>query len=489
LAQFGADYSTESRLAWVGEKDTPDRAAIVRRYRDLFTTSQVESAKAFYESATEEMKERARRVYFALLSMNIAEQTVEMDDRLDAKLLKAKVEIDGEKLPYYQAVSETMHEPDFERRESLFTAAEKVIADTNSLRREMLARELKVISDWGYSNFVDLVATEKLMDYKAFRSSINQLAEAITPIYIDAMGKWVSEALGREFPGIHRVHASYLRGVPKFNQYFPSERLASVADKSFAALGLRLADYPNIHLDLEDRPKKNPRAVCFTTKVPDEIHLIIKPTDTQQDYDAFFHEAGHALHFGLTDRALPLEFKEFSTSHALTEVYSYTTASIVGQPGWLEKYLEISPDKALEISRATTLVDLMMLMRYVGKLNYELDFFESPLDDKRNRALYADTLTRCSGFTYDGESYLDDMDGGLYVADYLRAWITQAMMEEYLTQEFGAAWYENKKTGQFLRELFAQGVAIENEDISRKLGYKQWDVGPLIRRYKKLIQE
>lgn len=489
LADFAAEYSTESRLSWVGEKDAPDRAAIVRRYSDLFSRNQVEAAKRLYESSEGELRERARRLYFSLLGMNISEQTVELGDQLDTRLLSSKVEVDGEKLPYYQAQAEYMHEADFDRRERLFAATEKIVAETNPLRREMLERELELIGSWGYPGFVELIAEEKGIDYAAFRARIEELYAEVEPIYHQAMGEWTEKAFGKPFPGLHRVHSVYLRGLPTYNKFFPAELLQSVAQASLGALGLGLDQFPQIHVDTEDRPKKNPRAVCFTTRVPDEIHLIIKPTGTQHDYEAFFHEAGHALHFGLTDPALPLELREFSTSHALTEVYSYAIESLTRQPVWLERYLAVPPEEAREISRSAYLVDLMMFARYVGKLRYELDFFADPLNDSRNRSLYAETLTRSSGFTYAPTSYLDDMDSGLYVADYQRAWLTQAMVEEYLPREFGEEWFASPKVGEFFRSLWARGVSIENEDLARELDYEPWDTAPLRRRYEKLEEK
>jgi hypothetical protein len=489
LADFIAEYSTESRLSWVGEKDAPDRARIVRKYSELFTKAQVEAAKTFYESSEGETRERARRLYFALLGMNISEQTVELGDRLDTFLLQATVEVDGEELSFYAAQAAIQHEDDFDRRERLAAATEGVVEESNPLRREMLERELDLIGEWGYAGFTELISEQKGIDYVAFRSKINGLFRQVKPIYDEAMSEWVSATLQHAYPGLHRVHSAYLRGLPTFNRFFPSKKLASVAENALGDLGFRLSDLPNIHVDVEDRPKKNPRAVCFVTRTPEEIHLIIKPTGTQHDYEAFFHEAGHALHFGLTPSDLPFEFRDLSTSHALTEVYSYAIESLVRCPGWLTRYLDVPTETAQEIRRASYLVDLMMFARYVGKLNYELDFFTEPGNDERNQKLYAETLTAHSGFSYDPRSYLGDMDSGLYVADYLRAWLTQAALEEHLVREFGEEWYQSGEVGDFFRGLWARGVSLENEDLARELGYEPWDTTPLRRRYETLRGE
>jgi hypothetical protein len=48
---------------------------------------------------------------------------------------------------------------------------------------------------------------------------------------------------------------------------------------------------PNIRLDLEDRPQKNPRACVIASDPPDVVHLITRAQGGLADYQAFMHEA------------------------------------------------------------------------------------------------------------------------------------------------------------------------------------------------------
>ena len=45
LARFLYDRSEEARAVRVGEKEVSEQAAIVERYRDLFTTAQLEALR------------------------------------------------------------------------------------------------------------------------------------------------------------------------------------------------------------------------------------------------------------------------------------------------------------------------------------------------------------------------------------------------------------------------------------------------------------
>ncbi len=124
-----------------------------------------------------------------------------------------------------------------------------------------------------------------------------------------------------------------------------------------------------------------------------------------------------------------------------------------------------------------------MLRRYVAKLTYELGFFEQPLDSERNSRLYSDTLTQATGFLYPPQGYLDDMDEGYYSADYLRAWITESMVRDYLKRNYGPEWFANPEAGKFLKGLWSRGVSIDNEDVARELGYEPFDTTYLANQF------
>ena len=81
---------------------------------------------------------------------------------------------------------------------------------------------------------------------------------------------------------------------------------------------------------------------------------------------------------------------------------------------------------------------------------------------------------------YDPRNYLSDMDGGFYSADYLRAWIRSAQLRAHLVREVGEDWWRSAKTGEILRDLFAEGTKPTSEEIAARLGFDPLDTGPLV---------
>jgi hypothetical protein len=129
------------------------------------------------------------------------------------------------------------------------------------------------------------------------------------------------------------------------------------------------------------------------------------------------------------------------------------------------------------------LAELYLVRRYAAKLAYELDLFEDPLEEGRNRQLYANTLAAATHFVYAPQNYLDDMDSGYYSADYLRAWITEAMLRRHLEDTYGEDWFARPEAGVFLRDLWATGEKVENEDVARMIGRDPFDTSLLIEQF------
>ena len=106
-----------------------------------------------------------------------------------------------------------------------------------------------------------------------------------------------------------------------------------------------------------------------------------------------------------------------------------------------------------------------------------------PLAEGRNRRLYTTTLSPATHFVYPPQNYLNDMDPGYYSADYLRAWITEAMLRRNLEETYGEDWFTRPEAGEFLRGLWATGEKQENEDVARAIGREPFDTSCLIEQF------
>ena len=86
----------------------------------------------------------------------------------------------------------------------------------------------------------------------------------------------------------------------------------------------------------------------IATDPPRLVHLITRAQGGVHDYEAFLHEAGHALHYAGCDPALPLAFRRLARDHALTEIYSFLLDSIAREPGWHAEHFALDDAQARE---------------------------------------------------------------------------------------------------------------------------------------------
>jgi len=479
------EIQTESRLAYSGIKREQNIAGILERYAWLYNLETIRRVEEAYAWQTDpERRERLRRVYHYLLEGYVGQRTAPLEDALVSFEADATVEVDGESVPYHNVPVLISGEQDFERRNRLREASLDVVEETNPRRLEILRTGLATLEDgFGYDSYTAYNAEKKRVDYGLLRSRMQDFLSETEETYAALMGRWVEETTGRRLGEIGSHHFSYISRVPQYDECFRKDGLLGAYEQTLQMMGLDPASQGNIHIDTEERATKNPRARCYAPSPPEEVHLLIKPVGGLEDYMAFFHEAGHAQHFGNEDPTLDYVERAVSTSNALTEVYSFLLEHLTRNRAWLTRVVGLPERTARGVAYHAGLAELFLVRRYAAKLAYELDFFDEPLAQERNRRLYAATLTAATHFVYAPENYLNDMDPGFYSADYLRAWITEAMLRRHLENTYGDDWFAHPGAGELLRGLWASGEKKENEDIARSIGRKPFDTSCLVEQF------
>ena len=170
--------------------------------------------------------------------------------------------------------------------------------------------------------------------------------------------------------------------------------------ETLSRLGFDLANEASIRLDLDDRPQKSPRACVIASDAPEVVHLITRAQGGLHDYQAFLHEAGHALHYAGCDPDLPYTFRNLSRDHALTEIYSFILEAISREPGWHAEHFDLSDDEATTNAEATTFLDALLYRRYAAKLGFELEFWGRFDEDGGTPDGYSERLGEATGVRY-----------------------------------------------------------------------------------------
>jgi hypothetical protein len=483
-AAYHAESAEEGRAVRVGEKETSERAAIVARHSDLFTHQQLDALRAAEADARDvDERERLHRLRRACEAGVADAELAAGEDQLENLLLAARVRFDGDEVPLRAADAKLAVLPDYAKREELGLLVRTVDASFNERRRDLLAaRDELEGSLAGEPDGVARNEAEKQISLRELEGVLRRTADTVAEEYGRLRERWFERLLGPERTDLPTsAHLRWLRRLSPLESTYPKERSVEVCVETVRALGFDLEAMPNIHLDLDDRPQKSPRACVIAADPPEIVHLITRAQGGLSDYQAFLHEAGHALHYAGCDPHLEWTFRALSRDHALTEIYSYILEAVTREPGWHAVHFGLTDAEASENAEATRFLEALLYRRYAAKLRHELDFWAAfPVEQGGSPRAYELLLTGATGLRYDERGYLSDMDAGFYSADYLRAWIRSAQLSTYLRSEVAEDWWRRGETGEILRELFAEGTRPSSEDIAARLGFDPLDTGPLV---------
>jgi hypothetical protein len=477
--EFIGALDKEHYLHYSGQKDDSDTASIYDRFHDLVSRGTLDELDALYQKATDQ-DERRQLAYLVtfITEAFIGEQVKELSDQTAEVEATATVEIDGEKVPYRYASVVQANEPDRARRQVIYDARRRVVAEQlNPLYDEYWRRAHAVAVELGHTSYEALFAEIKAMDHGLFRGEMEALLQDTDSLYERSLSALVRQKLDLSLDELAPWDMPYLFRAPEYDTYFAADRLLPTLHQTLAGLGIDLSSQKNVHLDTEKREKKSPRAFCAPVRVPDEIYLCVLPQGGQDDYQALLHEAGHTEHFAHVAPDLPFEYRYLGDS-AVTEGFAFLFDHLVADPDWLARHLDYH-DSA-EYVRFGRIGDLYFIRRYVAKLVYELRLHQQNGSLDAMAAVYHDTLSAATLVDFPAEWYLTDVDDGFYVVSYLRAWLLEAALRVMLQDELGPDWFAKPAAGERLASLWSLGQKYTSPRLLLKHGGGRLDAGPLL---------
>ena len=483
LQRYLYERSEEGRAVRVGEKEVSEQAAIVARYADLFSRPQLDALRDAEAQAPQgDERERLYRLRKTCEAGLITAELAERDDALENAILAARVTFRGEELPLRTAQAKLAILDAYADREELGTLQGERSADFNPERLDLLRAGEELEAD--ISGEPDPVARneeEKGISLRELERALDATSRAATEAWTAMRERWFDRLLGPDRDDVPTSnHVAYMRRLSPLEAVYTKERSVPVCVETLTRLGFDLEQEKGIRLDLDDRPQKSPRACVIASDPPQVVHLITRAQGGLHDYQAFLHEAGHALHYAGCDPGLPYTFRKLSRDHALTEIYSYILEAISREPAWHAEHFGLADEQARENAEATTFLEALLFRRYTAKLQFELAFWGRFAEDGGSAEGYHEGLTAPTGVRYRRDAFLSDMDAGFYSADYLRAWIRSAQLRAHLVAEVGEDWWKRPETGERLRELFRQGTRPSSEEVAARIGFEPLDTAPLL---------
>ncbi|AFM23983.1 hypothetical protein [Desulfomonile tiedjei] len=406
---------------------------------------------------TLEQAESAGRALFACMDLMIEESTASIGDMLRFYIQHGRMHVQGEKIPAAEVVPWLQAQTDFQKREEMQNENRIFFKGIiNPMLLAMLELTVKAAKErFGFENYARYAEAKKELSFDEHVKQFEKFLADTRSLYFQKMTPWVERKIGRPFRNLSRYHALYLMRIRRFDGYFPVERLSELMKQTFRGVGLDLDSRPDVTMDIADYPSKSPEAMCVGVEVPGEVYVIMKPVGGLIDVETLLHEMGHAFFLSHMNAELPAEYRRMRRSSALDECFAFLFMNLLENHSWLVDVAGLDSEKADELSDVFGTKKLCLIRRYMGKFLAEKELHET--GEIKNSEYYCRHMAEATGFIYEPEGYLVDMESDFYALDYLAAWAGADILRKFLELRFGDTWYARKEAGEFLKSIAAQG--------------------------------
>ena len=473
--EFLAELTDAFRIHYAGLSADYRADAIYARYEDLFTAEAVATVRdARAEAATSDpdAPRRLRMLLDFAIDGLIGYATRDLETELARREAALTITCAGRTLGFREGASAQANEPDAARRGEIEQARlDATEIHLNPLYRESLQLVQGLAVDLGFESYAALCGELKGLDLAGLGRQTSAFIERTAEPYPSVLSPELEATVGLGASDWRRADLPRFLRAADLDRWFPPGRLAPTLTETLARGGIDLRSQTGVMLDIDARPTKSPRAFCAPVRIPGEVHLVIAPIGGRDDYTGLMHEGGHTEHYAHVRHELAFEFRCLG-DNAITECHAFLLMHLVDDPEWLRRRLGVPEDVALAIAARGRAERLLFLRRYSGKLGYELELHGAAAasDGAAMRSLYAERLGSALGIPWPQEPYLADVDGGFYVACYLRAWALETHLRSHLRAAFGTAWFEQPDAWAELQALWREGQRMTPDELLGQLG-------------------
>lgn len=490
---FLEDIAREVHAALAGLKPGADLQPIYARHAAAYGDEAMAAVRGAHEAAAPGTDEaRSARVLLEwVVDSRIGRELAPLEERDLKWEATAQIALpDGSREPYQRVAITLSNTVDARERRAVDDArAALVSAELAPLKQERLQRECDLWTAAGiaptYIATFEALAAVSLSDLRGQCAAFLRDTQAM---WDDVLPGFLTTRLGLTPADVTRADAGALFRAREFDAAFTGDAMEREVRRQVTEMGASPDANGRVRYDTADREGKRARAFCAPVRIPEEVHLVIRPHGGQNDWMTLLHELGHALHFANAERTLPFEYRWLG-DNSVTEGYAMLFDHRLKDRGWLLRYTGLGAARVDDYLRSAGFEELHYLRRYCGKLIYEMELYGGGTSWARLPAAYVETLTTATTFRYREADAFVDVDPRFYAARYLRAWQLQAVLAESLTERFNDDWWRNPAAGPWIvGELFGHGQRELAQEQAQRVSGRPLGFAPLIRGIERMLQ-
>ncbi len=410
------------------------------------------------------------RLWAGMVAHSSARATNELNSALYAKRNEAvSVEVAGERVnvnTWRQFDQRHLH--DAKAREAAFQGIMKAAP---ALTPTLESRFRLTASTWAAHGLTPLDAylMDERVGLERLKRTVTDAAERARPAFLEAAETFSQEILGKPFAYHDDMYVFRHAIFGPVDRHFADVNLLGSFRRLAEGLGF---DLSSIAVDGEARPGKYASPICFGVRIPGDVRVLYQTTTPLGDYESFYHEMGHALHFACVQPARPFEDRRL-IPNGVAEIFSTLFEELAFDPTYMMEALGLSRDIVQDILRRRRFLETYFLTFYGANSMFKIHFWEDALYEDLAAAdeTYAQWTERFMGFALPGiywQTHHVMSMSDIYAPSYLLAHIRKSELIAHLQSRFGAAWWRAPEAGQYLRdELMGPGASIPLDTFSR----------------------
>lgn len=418
-------------------------------------------------AATGDERRRLQRLLAWLAEHNVRAANAELDDEYAQWLASATVPHRGEEIPVRRIPGLIRSTEDRPTRRAYATLRAETLADVLPLQLDRLNRWRTATADLGFGDY--RVALQRLtgLSLAAVEAESRRFLEMTSEMYEAHRTKHLARHFGLSAVDAESHDAAWLNRQSWNDGIGDEAGVLERLGEDLRKIGLPLEAEGRIDLAVEAFPSPGMRPGCQAVRVPEEVLVLVTPTNSVPGLRTLMREIGRGLHWAYTSGHLPFEFRALGDTSVL-DAHATLFGSLGRSPRWVQRAFGLEGEELAEYVSFSAFLETYALRRMAARLIFDVELSESDRPGAMGPR-WAELMNEATGFRHDPRVFLSRLGQRFGVARRLRGRMLAAQLSRHLETRFDADWFRNPESGAFLRDWFAQGLTHDAEALSNRL--------------------
>ncbi|NOX38615.1 MAG: hypothetical protein GXO78_13880 [Calditrichaeota bacterium] len=420
-----------------------------------------------------------------LLQKFVEMHTVTLDDSLRDLYDYSTIQI-GKQAIYFRNLPYLLsRERSAQKRRQLWNRGLQVVERMVPLfiqkyhKSRILARQL------GFPDYTAFVAEIHYFSPELLLSLAEQTLQETDSIFQALQTRVSRRLLGKAAATIHPADYPLLLSGREFSEYFPPEYLQTSYNQLLRSLGIDIKKQTGLKMDLDDDPAKIYPALCIPVDIPTDVRLSVKPSGNFQDFIQLFHILGMAQQY------LHTEVNTWAFQHLgptpVRKAFGQLFETVWENPNWMKQTGLLNHPDRKHYWEYIAFRKLFFIRHWAQIYIDGHQIFQSATPDSQRLENFVNSILIFPDYAFEMDWYLIDMNPFMNAAIQFQAALFTEALLQHLEKNFGTNWFENPRSGKFLKSLWWKGNSLPLAAILKKLDVPELNPHHVERRIEQLL--